>query len=81
MRLALFFNGRMPVTQTLTYQWYDTPNIHLCTIADFIALCEEEGIVVERSVSLDSKGLIRFDAGGRLSNWLSEQAVFLLRRP
>jgi len=81
VRLGLFFNGHMPVTQTLTYQWYDTPNIHLCTIADFIALCEEEGIVVERSVSLDSKGLIRFDAGGRLSNWLSEQAVFLLRRP
>ena len=81
VRLGLFFNGHMPVTQTLTYQWFDTPNIHLCTIADFIALCEEEGIVVERSVSLDSKGLIRFDAGGRLSNWLSEQAVFLLRRP
>jgi len=81
VRMGLFFGGRMPVTKSLTYQWYDTPNIHFCTIADFFALCAEEGIEVERSVSLDSKGLVRFDAGGRLANLLSEQAVFLLRRP
>ncbi|HVI53243.1 MAG TPA: methionine biosynthesis protein MetW [Candidatus Sulfotelmatobacter sp.] len=81
VRMGLFFGGRMPMTKSLTYQWYDTPNIHFCTIADFFALCAEEGIEVERSVSLDSKGLVRFDAGGRLANLLGEQAVFLLRRP
>jgi methionine biosynthesis protein MetW len=80
VRLALLATGRMPTTQTLTYQWYDTPNIHLCTIADFTDLCAASGVVVEKAVSLDANGTIRFDAGGRWSNWLGEQAVFLLRR-
>ena len=70
----------MPVTETLTYQWYDTPNIHLCTIRDFTQLCAQLGIVVERAISLDSRGTIRYDAGGRFANLLGEQAVFLLRR-
>lgn len=80
VRLSLLRHGRMPVTETLTYQWYDTPNIHLCTIRDFMALCDELGIVVERAISLDSNGTMRFDAGGRLANLLGEQAVFLLRK-
>ena len=80
VRLGLLIDGRMPVTETLTYQWFDTPNIHLCTIRDFTDLCRQLGIVVERAISLDSHGRTRYDAGGRLSNWLGEQAVFLLRR-
>ncbi len=35
--------GRMPVSETLPYQWYDTPNIHLCTVSDFEALCAARG--------------------------------------
>jgi methionine biosynthesis protein MetW len=81
VRLNLVRSGRMPVTETLTYQWHDTPNIHLCTIRDFTDLCRSLGIVVERAVSLDSRGVIRFDWGGRLANLLGEQAVFLLTRP
>lgn len=43
--------GRMPVSETLPYQWFDTPNIHLCTIADFDRFCAERGIrVLERKV-------------------------------
>lgn len=80
VRLALLLTGRMPVTKTLTYQWYDTPNIHLCTIRDFTLLCREEGIAIEKAISLDSRGTARFDGGRRLSNLLGEQAVFLLRR-
>lgn len=80
VRLGLCLSGRMPVTETLTYQWYDTPNIHLCTIRDFTDLCAQLGIVVERAISLDSRGRTRYDAGGRLANWLGEQAVFLLKR-
>lgn len=80
VRLAMLVHGKMPMTATLTYQWYDTPNIHLCTIRDFTDLCADLGIEVERSISLDSRGMIRYDAGGRLANWLGEQAVFLLRR-
>src|SRR5665647_998328 len=43
-RLQLFLGGRMPVSRDLPYQWWDTPNIHLCTIKDFRALCLEEGL-------------------------------------
>src|SRR6202171_4067336 len=41
IRLSLFFRGRMPVTELLHNSWYDTPNIHLCTIRDFVVLCDE----------------------------------------
>ncbi|HLN24704.1 MAG TPA: methionine biosynthesis protein MetW [Patescibacteria group bacterium] len=81
VRLSLLVNGQMPMTNTLTYQWFDTPNIHLCTIRDFTVMCKDLGIVVERAVSLNGRGTTRFDAGGRWANWLGEQAVFLLRRP
>lgn len=80
VRLSLLRHGRMPITETLTYQWYDTPNIHLCTIRDFTVLCGQLGIVVEKAISLDARGTTRYDAGGRLANWLGEQAVFLLKR-
>ena len=43
-RSYLLFRGRMPVSRELPYQWWDTPNIHLCTINDFRALCREEGL-------------------------------------
>jgi methionine biosynthesis protein MetW len=81
IRLNLLVNGRMPVTPVLTHAWYETPNIHLCTILDFIALCEELGVVIERSVTLDRNGLAyRLNPRGALANLLAEQALFLLRR-
>jgi methionine biosynthesis protein MetW len=81
IRLNLLVNGRMPVTPVLTHAWYETPNIHLCTILDFIALCEELGVVIERSVTLDRNGLpYRLNPRGALANLLAEQALFLLRR-
>jgi methionine biosynthesis protein MetW len=46
VRTYLMLRGRMPVTKQLTYQWYDTPNIHFCTVKDFEALCHEKGIEV-----------------------------------
>jgi methionine biosynthesis protein MetW len=80
VRWSLLRHGRMPNTENLSYQWYDTPNIHLCTILDFTDLCRSLGITVERAVSLDAEGRVRYDAGGLLANWLGEQAVFLLKR-
>lgn len=43
-RTYLAFRGRMPVTRQLAYQWYDTPNIHFCTVSDFEALCRDKRI-------------------------------------
>ena len=51
-RLSLLLGGRMPQTKALPYSWFDTPNIHFCTVADFEALCKDLNIaVVERRMS------------------------------
>ncbi|MBC8268760.1 MAG: methionine biosynthesis protein MetW [Rhodospirillaceae bacterium] len=81
VRTHLVFKGRMPVSETLPHQWYETPNIHFCTIKDFTVLCKEMGIAVERSLSLDHSGSVfrRIDMTPFLSNLFGEQAVFLLK--
>jgi len=51
-RLSLLLGGRMPQTKALPYSWFDSPNIHFCTVADFEALCKDLNIaVVERRMS------------------------------
>jgi methionine biosynthesis protein MetW len=81
VRLDLALYGRMPVTKNMPYSWYDTPNIHFCTIRDFVALCREVGAKTERAVALDSGGNpIRVTLPWWAWNLFGEQAVFLLRR-
>ena len=81
VRLHLALKGRMPVSDTLPYQWYETPNIHFCTIKDFAVLCEELGITIERGQSLARAGAAR-RIGSTLAwaNLFGEQAVYLLRK-
>jgi methionine biosynthesis protein MetW len=82
IRLDLLLRGRMPMTPLLLQPWYDTPNIHFCTIRDFLALCTEDGIALERSVTLDRFGR-PFSLGptGAPANLLAAQGVFMLSRP
>jgi methionine biosynthesis protein MetW len=82
IRLQLLAHGRMPVTPTLPDTWYDTPNIHYCTIKDFLTLCQDMNAVVERSVALNAYGT-QIGKGLPLSwqNIIGEQAVFLLTKP
>ena len=49
VRAQIALRGRMPVTQSLSASWYDTPNIHFCTIRDFIGLVDEIGAQIERA--------------------------------
>jgi methionine biosynthesis protein MetW len=63
--------GRMPVTKTLPYQWYDTPNIRVGTYADFKALAAKNGLRV-----LDAFGLHQGAAVRSLPNWRASTAVF-----
>ena len=80
VRLNLLARGRMPRTKALGYEWYDTPNIHLCTIADFAALVSEAGADIEHALALSEKGRtrpMRTDAWS--PNLLAEGAIFLLR--
>lgn len=80
-RLHLLLQGRMPVTDSLPYQWWDTPNIHFCTVRDFIALCAEMSITIKQGLPLDKKGhMQKFVPVGTWANMLAYQAVYQLRR-
>lgn len=81
MRLQLLIQGQMPRTENLPATWYDTPNIHFCTIKDFKLLCEEIGVKIESSVALDRYGRpLRLNAPWWFWNLFGEQGVFLLSR-
>lgn len=81
VRWNLLWNGGMPVIESLPYTWYDTPNIHLCTIRDFLELCREMDVVVERAVALDQRGSpLRLNATGGLANLFAAQALFEIRK-
>ena len=80
-RLRFVINGRMPVTGSLPHSWYDSPNIHLCSISDFVALCDLIDARIERRVALDSYGQrIGLGIPHILQNLIGDQAVFLLTR-
>jgi methionine biosynthesis protein MetW len=81
VRWQLLTTGRMPMTDTWSRPWHETPNIHPCTIRDFFDLCALEGYVVEQWMAVDERGLKapwRRSAG--LANLFGEQALFRLRR-
>ncbi|MGE4062448.1 MAG: methionine biosynthesis protein MetW [Rhodospirillaceae bacterium] len=81
VRLSLLFSGRMPVTGVLSNPWFDTPNIHLCTISDFIDLARAMDIRIEQSFALDDNGRrLGFAATAGRANLFSEQALFVLTR-
>ncbi len=75
-QLAVF--GKMPVTKSLPYQWYDTPNIHLTTIRDFVAFCRGNRLKILRQTNLvlgeDGCKRVRL-----LPNFFADYAIFLLR--
>jgi methionine biosynthesis protein MetW len=80
VRLKLVTSGRMPRTRALDYAWHETPNIHLCTIADFVVLARDTGAKIERAFALQGGGrtiAMCPDAWG--PNLFAERAIFLLR--
>ena len=81
IRTQLALRGRMPVTESLSYAWYDTPNIHFCTIRDFVDLTRQVGARIETSSALDGKGRpLQVNLPWWAWNLFGEQALFLLRR-
>lgn len=54
-RFYLMFKGRMPMSETLPYNWYDTPNIHMCTFRDFEILCREKNIKILKKTVVDGE--------------------------
>lgn len=80
VRWSLLWTGRMPETETIPARWYDTPNIHFCTILDFVDLCQELDIEIERSLSINPKGTKNNLRAHKLANIFGEQGMFLLRK-
>ena len=88
VRAALLFTGHMPRTRNLDYSWFDTPNIHLCTLSDFLDLTRQCGASVVEAHALNEKGETKpMDARtlvtGRLGgpNLTAPGAIFLLKKP
>ncbi len=81
VRYEIGVRGRMPVTGNLPHNWYDTPNIHFCTIRDFVRLCRELGAKIEQAHALDARGdPVRVNLPWWVWNLFGQQGVFLLRR-
>jgi methionine biosynthesis protein MetW len=80
VRTQLMFGGHMPRTDNLPESWHNTPNIHFCTIKDFLALCDDLGAKVERAVALNAYGTKLVSMPLFAQNLFGEQAVFLLSR-
>ena len=87
VRGSLVFKGKMPRTRNLEYSWWDTPNIHLCTLSDFLDLTRLCGAVVVEAHALNENGETRpmkIDAfsKGKLGgpNLLAPGAIFLLKK-
>ena len=81
IRLQILIRGQMPRTDNLPYAWYESPNIHFCTIKDFRQLCDVVGAKMEKAVALNPWGKpLRLTAPWWIWNVFGEQAVFLLSR-
>jgi methionine biosynthesis protein MetW len=79
-RLQLSLRGCMPMSRELPYEWWDTPNIHLCTINDFRRLCRAEGLLIGRELYLGD-----VQKAPRVTlpwpNLLARVAIFAVSRP
>ncbi len=80
IRAQIAFGGHMPVTRNLSLPWYETPNIHFCTIQDFTELVQTIGARIERGVALDRFGKPLAYGAPWIWNLFGEQGVFLLTR-
>lgn len=75
VRRSLMFTGRMPVTKNLPTSWHETENIHLCTVADFLALANEMGLTIERQAYLSGEKPV-----SAWPNLRADHALFVLRK-
>ena len=80
VRWTLLMRGQMPETPLLSGPWYSTPNIHLCTILDFLELCQSLNLELEQKIVLGQNGSrIWISKNMHLANLFGEQALFVLR--
>ena len=81
VRLNLLFKGTMPVTQTLPNDWYNTPNIHMCTIRDFFIFSKKMNFKIFKSLALMNKNVSSINNSNlSIKNLFSELGIFLIEK-
>ena len=81
VRLNLLFQGTMPVTENLPHTWYNTPNLHMCTIKDFYNLCKLDNIEIVKSISISSDKVSNIQKSNlEVKNLISEIGIFLIKK-
>ena len=79
VRTSLLFFGRMPETGSLPYKWYDTPNLHMCTIKDFYELCKSRNISMKKIIGINNnRTSLIHNNNIKLKNLFSEVGIFLI---
>ena len=78
IRVDLLFKGEMPITKNLPYEWYNTPNLHMCTIQDFYNFCNNKGINIFKTISLNGQKTSKITSSNlKFKNLISELGIFL----
>ena len=77
---SLLLNRKMPISEKLSYSWHETPNLHFCTINDFIDLCDEVGIRIEKQANLKTNKLNKFNGKNLLNSYFNEVGLFLVSK-
>ena len=81
VRLNLFFKGTMPVTESLPHKWYNTPNLHMCTVKDFFNFCDDKKIKFIKSLALSQNKLLNISKKNlNRRNFSSEIGIFLIEK-
>jgi len=81
VRLHLLFKGTMPVTKNLPNEWYNTPNLHVCTIKDFYNFCENREIKLDKSLALQNEKISSINEFNlNVKNLSAELGIFLIER-
>ena len=77
---SLLINQKMPVSKKLSYSWHETPNLHFCTINDFIDLCNELSIKIEFKANLKTKKIKPFNGKNIIDSYFNEVGLFLISK-
>lgn len=81
VRLHLLFKGTMPITKNLPDEWYNTPNLHVCTIKDFYNFCENREIKLDKSLALQNEKISSINEFNlNVKNLSAELGIFLIER-
>jgi len=81
VRLNLLIKGTMPITNSLPHNWYNTPNIHMCTIKDFVKFSEIIGFKIFKSLSLKNKNISNINNSNLFfKNLFGELGIFLIEK-